>query len=92
SLSCVVKSVNYNKIICETRCGLSCNAGVQKVKVYIPGQNGMITAECTGNQCSLFTTESFTALVTSVVPEIVDSDSTTLKVSGNHFLSSSTSL
>ncbi|KAK7010427.1 fibrocystin-L, partial [Biomphalaria glabrata] len=92
SLSCVVKSVNYNKIICETRCGLSCNAGVQKIQVYIPGHDGMITAECTGNQCSLFTTESFTALVTSVVPEIVDSDSTTLKVSGNHFLSSSTSL
>ncbi|KAH9519161.1 Fibrocystin-L, partial [Bulinus truncatus] len=84
-LSCVTESASYTQIICETKCEMKCNAGIEKVNVLIQGKNDLVTAQCTGEQCSLFTTEALTPTVTHIIPESVSSDSTQLEICGTHF-------
>ncbi|CAL1525941.1 unnamed protein product, partial [Lymnaea stagnalis] len=85
SLGCVVDSVTYTQIICETFCGSHCRPAKQNVRVDLPAGISLIRARCEKDSCSFTTTEAETATVTDVSPSSVSTASTTLTITGSKF-------
>ncbi|CAL1525942.1 unnamed protein product [Lymnaea stagnalis] len=84
-LSCDVESVNYTEIICETKCGSACNLGSHNVSVSVLIKGQPLPAVCEGDSCTFTSTEEKTATVTSISPNSVSEDSTTLTITGSKF-------
>ncbi|XP_012942613.1 fibrocystin-L [Aplysia californica] len=90
-MSCIVESVSYTEIVCETICGAaasSCYVGAMSPTVLISTASGDVAAECSGSSCRFITSEANTATVTDITPTTVSAASTTITITGTSFSSS----
>ncbi|KAH9512877.1 Fibrocystin-L, partial [Bulinus truncatus] len=83
SLSCLIKSVTYTKVICETRCESACNSGNQTVSLKVG--DGSFPAVCDPSVCLFTSLDEYTAVLSSISPSEVSNESTVLTIIGSNF-------